>query len=159
MKKSERILLAVALMAIGILAILLKDTFIGLLMTLLGGGLAVWGGADIFRKNQPLGVVKLLSGGLLVLCGWTVVEAVLYVLAGLVLAFGVLCLCEKIKRGVRCASAWQTVWEYALPALCIAIGILLLFHRSGMGNFVFIACGVLTVTIGGILLAEAFSKE
>ncbi len=159
MKKTEKILLAISLIALGVLAILLRDTFIGLLMTLIGGALAVWGVVDIFRKNLPIGIVKIVTGLLLILCGWAITEAVVYILAGLVLTFGILYLCDTFKRGARCPSFWAAVWEYSLPVLSILVGGLLLFHRGSMVNFVFISCGVLTIAIGGILLAEALSKD
>ncbi len=159
MKKTEKILTAIALMAFGLLCILLKDRFIGLLMTLVGGGLIVLGVVDIFRGGVALGIVKICSGGLLVLCGWVVVEAVLYVLAGLLLTVGILAVYDKIKRKGSCGGFWRAAWEYAVPALCIAIGTLLLLHRSSMVTFVFVVSGLLTVCIGGLVLAEALYKE
>ena len=82
MKKSEKIIAAVLTMALGLLFILLKDAFIGVLMTLLGAGLIVLGVVDIVNKLVPPAVVKMVSGTLVILCGWALVEAVLYILAG-----------------------------------------------------------------------------
>ncbi len=159
MKKSEKIISALVLMALGITFLVLKDNFIGILMTIAGVGFIVLGAVDAIGRCFPLAIIKTLSGALLIICGWAVVEAVLYILSGLLLVFGTLLLCEKIKSGRYCSSFWRGVLEYATPTICISIGILLLFHNSAIVGFVFIFSGVLTIAEGGILLFDAFSEE
>ncbi len=159
MKKSEKLISALLTIALGILFILLKDRFIGILMTVVGLVLIALGIVDIVNRYFPTAIVKIISGLLLVICGWAVVEAVLYVLSGLLLVFGTLLLYSKIKDRVRCATAWLTVLEYVTPSICIAIGILLLFHKSGVMDLVLIVSGILTVIEGGILLLNTFLEE
>ena len=81
MKKSEKIISAVLTMVLGVLFIVLKMDFVGLLMTLLGAGLIVFGIVDLIEKLVPPAVVKMVSGVIVIVCGWVLVEAVLYILA------------------------------------------------------------------------------
>ncbi len=159
MKKSEKIISALVLMAVGILFIILKDSFIGILMTVVGVGLIVLGIMDIFDKNIPQAVIKIVAGLVLIICGWAIVEAVLYILAGILLVLGVLLLYDQVKNRVSCHSLLEKVLAYATPTVCIVIGILLLFQMESMLNFIFIVSGILTVLEGGVLLLAAFIEE
>ena len=159
MKKSEKIFLSLAAMAIGVLLIVLKDNFIGILMTVAGLCLIVFGIVDLFKKCVPPGVVKIVTGLLVILCGWFVVEAVLYVVSAFLLVFGILSLYDKIKQKFKCSTLLRTIMEYAVPSICIAIGILLLFHRGKIVDFIFIFSGILALAEGGVLLFNAFSEE
>ena len=155
MKKSEKIIAALLTMALGILFIILKDAFIALLMTIAGISLIALGVIDLVNKIVPPAVVKMVAGALVILCGWVLVEAVLYILAAILLIFGILLLYYNIKNNVRGCNLWETVLQYVTPSICIAIGILLLFHTGAIVNFVFVASGVLAVVEGCIMLYEA----
>ncbi len=159
MKKSEKLITALVLMALGVLFIILKDNFIGILMTVAGVSLIVLGIVDVINGGLPQAIVKIVSGLLLIICGWAVVEAVLYILSGILLIFGMLWLYDKIKNGTSCSALWQTVLEYVMPSVCIAIGFLLLFHRSGAVGLILTLCGILAIIEGAILLIDAFMEE
>ncbi len=159
MKKTEKIIASILIMALGVLFILLKDAFISLLMTLLGVGLIVFGIIDIVHKLVPPAVVKIVSGVLVIVCGWALVEAVLYILSGALLVFGILLLYQKVKLRVCGVDFLRTVLEYATPVIAILIGVLLLFHHAAFVNFVFIFSGVLLLLEGGVLLFEGLTEE
>ena len=159
MKKTEKIIAAVCTVAFGVLLIVLKDNFIGILMTVAGLCLIALGIADFANRLIPPAIIKTVVGAFVIFCGWVVVEAVLYILAAALLIFGILLLYDKIKHKISCYSALGIVIEYALPALCIAVGILLLFHGGTASNFIFVLSGLLTVLIGAILMLDAISQE
>lgn len=159
MKKSEKILAALFTMALGILFIVLKGSFISILMTVIGAGLILLGVVDLVNKLVPPAVIKIVSGVLVIVCGWVIVKAVLYLLAGVLLIFGILVLYDKLKNNVRGCNLWQTLIEYATPTICIAIGILLLFHSGAVVNFVFIASGCLAILEGGVMLLDALTND
>lgn len=159
MKKSEKIISAILMMVLGVMFIILKDKFIGLLMTVAGISLIVLGVADLIENLVPPAVIKIVSGILVIVCGWVVVEAVLYILAGVLLVFGILLLYDEIKNKEGCERLWQTLLRYAVPVICIAIGILLLFHRGEMIEIVLIISGCLIFLEGGILLFNALIEE
>ena len=159
MNKSEKIIAAALTMALGVLFIVLKGTFIELLMTLLGACLIVLGVVDIINKLIPPAVVKMVSGTLVIICGWLIMEAVLYILAGLLLVCGILMLYQKIKLRVCGVNFWKTVLEYATPIIIILIGVLLLFNRAEFVNAIFIISGLLIFIEGGLLLYEAYIED
>lgn len=159
MKKSERIISAILTMVIGVLLITMKDNFIGLLMTVAGGCLIILGIIDVFHRVVPPAVVKIVVGVLIIVCGWALVRAVLYIVSAILLIGGILILYDKIKRKYRCVSIVYTVCEYAIPSVLIFIGALLLFHQAKAVNLIFILSGIFTVIEGGLLLLDAFSQD
>ena len=146
-------------MIFGILLMVMKDNFIGVLMTIAGLALMVLGIVDIFQRLIPPAVVKMVSGVLLIVCGWALVEAVLYVLSAMLLIAGILLLYDKIRKRVVCETIWWTVLEYTLPCICIVIGGLLLFHQVLTVQIIFIIVGLLTLLEGALLLVETFIEE
>ena len=159
MKKSEKITAAILTMVVGVLLIAMQDNFIGLLMTIAGVCLIVLGVVDIFHRFIPPAVIKIVSGILIIVCGWVLVEAVLYVIAAMLLIAGVLLLYDKIRKRVVCDSLFKTILEYALPSVFILIGIFLLFHQAVALEIIFVVTGILTLVEGAILLIEAFDEE
>ena len=159
MKKSERIITAILTMIFGILLMVMQDNFIGLLMTIAGLTLIVLGIVDIFQRFIPPAVVKIVSGILIIVCGWVLVEAVLYVISALLLIAGILLLYDKIRKRLFCETLWQTILEYALPSMCVLIGGLLLFHQAFAIEIIFIISGLLTLLEGILLLVEALEIE
>ena len=146
-------------MVFGVLLIIMQDNFIGILMTIAGVCLIALGAVDIFQSFIPPAVIKFVSGILIIICGWVLVEAILYVIAALLLIAGILSLYDKIRKGVKCNAMWQTILVYALSCICILIGVLLLFHQAFTVKIIFILSGSLTVIEGGLLLVEAFQEE
>ena len=61
MNKTERIIAAVATMAFGVLLIVLQGKFIGLLMTVAGICLIVWGVLDFLHHLIPPAVIKIVA--------------------------------------------------------------------------------------------------
>ena len=159
MNKTEKIIAAVATMAFGVLLIVLQGKFIGLLMTVAGICLIVWGVLDFLHHLIPPAVIKIVAAVLIIVCGWALVEAVLYIAAALLLIAGILMLYDKIKKRVCCDNWYFTVLEYAVPALFILIGLLLLFHQAATLKVIFVICGILTIIDGGLLLADAFLED
>ena len=159
MKRIEKITAAILTMAVGILLMIMQDNFIGVLMSIVGACLIVLGLVDIFHRFVPPAVVKIVSGVLIIICGWALVEAVLYVVSALLLIAGILLLYDKIKKRVRCDALWATILEYALPSVFVVIGGLLLFHQAVAVEIIFVITGILTLLEGGVLLIDAFIEE
>ncbi|MBO4940293.1 MAG: DUF308 domain-containing protein [Clostridia bacterium] len=155
MKQSERIISAVATVAVGIILIVLRATFIEVLMTIAGLILIVLGVIDLIQKMIPPAVFKIVVGIIVIICGWAIVEAVLYVVAAVLLIAGILLLYDKIKHRVRCHNTFFTILEYAKPCIMLLIGGLLLFNQTGIIDFIFITSGILTLIEGAIMLAHA----
>ena len=159
MRKSEKIISALLMMVLGVMFIILKDKFIGLLMTVAGISLIVLGMTDLVERLVPPAVIKIVSGILVIICGWLVVEAVLYILAGILLVLGILLLYDQIKNKEGCDSLLKSFLQYAVPIICIAIGILLLFHRGNWMDIVLIISGCLIFVEGAIVLFNAWIED
>lgn len=159
MKKTEKIIAAILTMAVGVLLIVLQNNFIGLLMTIAGVCLIVLGALDVFHREVPPAVVKIVTGALIIVCGWALIEAVLYIVAALLLIAGILLLYDKIKKRVVCDTLLLTALEYAVPSLFVLIGFLLLFHQAVAIEIIFVFSGILTLIEGGVLLANALLEE
>lgn len=159
MKKTEKIIAAVCTVAFGVLLIVLKDNFIGILMTVAGLCLIALGVADFVNRLTALAIIKTVAGAFVIFCGWVVVEAVLYILAAALIVFGILFLYYQIKHKTTCANGYEVLLDYVLPALCIAAGILLLFHSGVAASFIFVLSGILIILIGAILILYAIAEE
>lgn len=158
-KRSEKIIGALLVMALGILLIVMKNQFIGILMTVAGVSLILLGVVDIFNKCVPPSIIKIVSGALVIICGWVAVRAVLYIVSAVLLIGGILLLYDKIKNGTKNTQLPYVICEYAKSILCIVIGVLFLFHRGTAVVFVFNVGGSLALLEGGVLLIDAFSEQ
>lgn len=159
MKKTEKILCSLFTIALGVLLVVLKGDLISIIMTVLGVGLLALSVLDLFRKQFPPAVVKGVGGIVVVLCGWVIVSAVLYIVAGILLIVGILLLYEKIKRGNSCDGILEVLCEYVAPALCIVIGVLLLFNQRNTADWVFVISGIFSSAVGGILFVGAIVSD
>lgn len=159
MKQSEKIVSAIVTVALGVLLIVLRSDFISILLTIGGIALIALGAIDLFNRLVPPAVVKIVAGGLIIFCGWVVVQAALYVLAAALLIAGILLLYDKVKNKVRCRTLLYTILDYASCALLIVVGFLLLFNQGNTVDWVLIVSGILTVAEGSILLVGAFSQD
>lgn len=158
MKKSEKLITALLTIAIGVLLLVLRGELISILMTVVGVALIVLGVMDLISRAIPAAVIKLVCGIAIIVCGWVVVKAVLYVFAVLLIILGILIIYYNIKRRVKGCTPFQTVCKYAVPIICIVIGVLLFFNGGVAVNVIFIVCGILTIIEGGLLLFNALSR-
>ena len=159
MTKTQKFLSAVFTVALGVMLIILRSEVISIAMTILGVGCIVLGIFDLVQKLIPPAVVKLVVGTIIIICGWIIVSAVLYVLAGILLIAGILFLYEKIRNRIQCQTWYLTLCEYAMPILCIVIGTLLLFNQGNTVNWVFVVSGIATILEGALLLIDALQTE
>lgn len=159
MKKTEKIITALLTIALGVLLIVLRGKLVSILMTVLGVGLISFGVMDLFSRLFPPAVIKLVVGLVVVLCGWVIVEAVLYVVAALLIIAGILLLYEKIRSKDTCATLFYTLCEYAIPAVFLVIGTLFLFNKGSGTTWVFYLSGAFTIVEGGLLLVGAFASD
>ena len=97
MKKTEKIVCAGAIMLFGVLFILLKSDLMSVLVTILGMAVFVFGIIDIVNQKIAWAVGKLIFGALIIVCAWTLLEAVLYLLAAGLLVLGILLLYDLIR--------------------------------------------------------------
>lgn len=159
MKKTEKILTAFLLIALGVVLAVLQGDLISILMTALGIGFIVLGCVDLYKSYILPAIVKCVVGVITILFGWILVGAVLYLLAAALIVFGIVLIYERIKCSEYKQNIWRIILYYAQPILLISIGFLLLFNQRETVAWIFVTCGVLTVLEGGILLTNALLDD
>lgn len=155
MTKTEKCIVAALTLVLGVLLIAFRENVIKIAVSAIGLFFIALGVRDFFNKSFPPAVIKAVTGIVIILFGIFAVQAVLYLLAGVLLIAGTLLLYERFKSRAYCVSTWQKVLSYALPAICIFIGILLLFNGGNTATWVFVVGGVFVVAEGGLLLIDA----
>ena len=159
MKKKEELFSALAIIGLGVLFIVLKANLIEIFLTIAGVALIVYGVVDLIQKSFPTAIVKGIVGVLIIVCGWLLVKAALYILSALLLIYGILTIYDRVKHKVCADSRWHTVLIYAMPGLCILIGALLLFNQGNTVDWVFVVVGILTVIEGGLWLLDSIWND
>lgn len=159
MKKTEKIVVALLTLLLGIALLILRGSLISVLMSVVGIVFIAFGIIQWIKGQIVLAIIKAVIGIVLIICGWTVVSAVLYVLAAAVMITGILLLYEQLKNQGCGATLLQKIAAFAYPIVCILIGFFLLFNNDNEAQWVFIFSGSLTVLEGGLLLLSAFALD
>ncbi len=159
MNKTEKIISAISAIVVGVLLIILKNGVLHVLNAVIGIVLLALGVLDLVKKEVKLGVIKCVIGGLILAFGWLILQAILYVFAALLLIVGVCWIYDLIRCGVKLTGDWRMILEFVKPALCLFIGVLLLFNQGGTVDWIFIVCGICTTIEGTLLLFTALANE
>ncbi len=155
MTKTEKLIISIVTITIGVLLIALQDVMVQVGTSIAGIIILVLGVLDLLSRETVIGMIKFVFGILVLVFGWLVTSAVLYVLAVAVMVLAAWWVYELWK--VRCIrlKSWGIAWRYLQPALLIAIGMLLFFHQGENKGWLFILTGVLTVLEGALLFGMA----
>lgn len=156
MNKSEKIISSVFTIALGVLLIAMKGEMISIFMTVLGIALISLGVIELLKKDITRAVIIGVLGGLIVFLGWTIVTAVVYVIAAIVLIVGILAVYDCIKARLKCLCLTEFLFLLAPSALCGLIGVLLFFNEL---EWCFWVVGSLTVLEGGLLFASSINEK
>ena len=144
---------------LGILFLILQDKVITVAMTILGVVLIVLAVLDLLDHQTFPAIVKAVFGVVVLVFGWAITTAALYILAAVLLIWGIYELYAKLRVHLKGNSVWLTVMLYIAPILNILLGLLLLFNQNGTVAWVFIVTGVLLIVDGVMLLCSAFRKK
>lgn len=151
--KTERLAYAVLTIVIGMLFVIFKNKIISIVTTLLGIALIVSAVNDIIKKRVVPFIIKGVSGIFVIVFGWLLMSAALYVFAVLLLIYGIILMYLTVKnnRGVELSDK---ILNYVNPVLCSLAGFFLLFNQNGAISWIFVFCGVLLVIEGIIALVQ-----
>ena len=156
MNKSEKIISSVFTIALGVLLIAMKGEMISAFMTVLGIALISLGVIEFLKKDITRAVIIGVFGGLIIFLGWTIVTAVVYVLAAIVLIVGILAVYDCIRFRSKCFCVAEFLFSLAPSALCVLIGVLLFFNEL---EWCFLVVGSLTVLEGGLLFVTSINEK
>ena len=128
---------------IGILLIVLKAGSLGILMTAVGALLIIMGLMDIFgQKDLTKGIVELLLGAGIIVCGWLVADIVLLVLGVVLIVKGAMELFKNFKKGFVANLS---------SIVLLVIGILLVIAKWALMDVMCIVAGVIFI-INAVLI-------
>lgn len=152
MKFSDRLVIAILAIILGALFIAYKNTVISIAMTILGIALIALSIIDFVNKNDLNGVIKAIAGIALIVFGWLLVSVVLYLLAVLLIVYGAISIYKLFNENCK------TFFDFLPHALCLLIGLCLLFNQGGTIAWVFIVTGVALIVHGVITLIEELKQ-
>ncbi len=155
MKKTEKLIAAIVTVGLGILLIVLEGRTVQVLTSIFGVLLLALGILDLVSKDYRLGAIKCVLGCLIIIFGYVILSAVLYLIAILLIGVAVWWFCELWRTGCLRWNGWAALLQYAQPILLAAVGVFLLFHGAENMEWVFIVSGILTVIEGSLLFVSA----
>lgn len=155
MKRTEKLIAAIATVAVGILLIVLKEATVQIITSIVGVLLIVLGVLDWISRDTRFGALKILIGIALLAFGWLVDVAVLYIAAICLFIVAIWWIYELWRTRLVRSLCGTAVFLYAQPVLLLLIGLFLLFHQLENSGWVFITAGILTTVEGAMLFASA----
>ena len=114
---------------------------------------------NLLNRLVPPAVIQIVIGIVIIVCGWVLVEAVLYLLAAALLIIGGLLLYDKLKNRVHYIKPWMQIFDYALPIGMLLIGGLFLFNQTAAKDVLLVICGILTILEGAVLLVNTLLED
>ena len=152
MKFSDRLVIAILAIVLGALFIAYKSAVISIAMTVLGITLIALSVVDFVNKDDLHGVINAVSGIVAIVFGWLLVSVALYVLAVLLIVYGAVSIYKLFNANCKVPL------EFLPHALCLLIGLCLLFNQGGTIAWVFIVSGVALIVHGVITLIDELKK-
>ena len=129
------VLTAIGYAIIGVLLIILRGGSLDILMTVIGALLIIMGLVDVFKGNEKLkGIVMVLAGTAIILCGWLATEIVLLVFGIVLVLKGGMELIKNFRSGLMAILA---------PIMTVIIGILLIIAKWTMLDMLCLIAGII----------------
>ena len=120
-------------------------------MTAVAFYLIVTGILALSKKMTNTGVIYLVCGLIVLFFGWVFVSVAVYVIAALLLIYGILQLINVSKLRIKGFK------KYLEPILNIVIGLCFLLNLGNTINWIFYVLGILFIVEG--ILTLLFSKR
>lgn len=148
---NNKLFRALMYIVLGVLFIALKGEVISIAMTAIAFYLIVSGILALSKRMTTTGVINLVFGLIVLFFGWVFVSVAVYVIAALLLIYGILQLINVSKLRIKGYK------KYIEPTLNIIIGLCFLLNLGGTINWIFYLLGILFIIEG--ILTLLFSKR
>ena len=142
--KEKNNLTAILYVVIGALLCVFRAGLLGWAMTAIGVILIAAAVLNFISMNVVGGAISLALGLFVILGGWLFLEILLLVIGILMLANGV--------RQLLALKGKQTALTYVRAALPAVFGLLLIFSKWAMMDWMFLIIGVLVLVDGVLML-------
>ena len=122
-------------------------------MTIMGVALIISSILDLIRKQGSQSIIKLVIGAVVIVFGWTLVSAALYIMAAVLLINSVM----QISTIAKMTKGFNL--SYLQPIMSLIVAICLLFNQGGTISWVFVVSGVCLIIEGVIAFFDSMKKE
>ena len=156
---SAKLLSAALTILVGILFLILKGSVISVAMTVIGVLLIATAIMNLVRKKYTACVIGAVLGVMVLCFGWLFLSVALYLLAAILLIYGILLLMEVAKRGVGRMGTLAAIIRLSQPVICILVAGCLLFNQGGTVDWVFIVSGLFLIVEGVLALGDALGLK
>lgn len=149
MKKDSQLLIRIGMIVLGVLFVFKRSGVIHTAITLIAAVLLLSAILDFIKKQTSSGVVK----GVIALCvmvfGWLFVELALYLIAALLLLYGIGQLIQTVKQKPG------GYLPYVVPVFSLIAGCCLLFNQGGTVDWIFVVVGIVLIVDGILSLGRS----
>lgn len=145
--KNGNTILAVALIATGVIFCALRAEFVSVLLSVVGTLVVLLGIFNLIEKHWAIGGVEIAVGIIVIVCGWLLVDISLLVLGIVLCIYGIYSLISQISL-FKSANVNDKVYILLSPIMYMIFGILLIVARWYMLDALFIVLGVMSILYG-----------
>ena len=149
MKKDSQLLIRIGIIVLGVLFVIKRSGVIHIAITMIAAVLLLSAIYDFIKKQTSNGVIK----GVIALCvrviGWMFVELALYLIAALLLFYGIGQLIQTVKQKPN------GYLPYAVPVFSLIAGCCLLFNQGGTVDWIFVVVGIVLIVDGILSLVRS----
>lgn len=145
--KNSNAILAVALIAVGVIFCALRSEFVSVLLSVVGTLVVLLGIFDLIEKRWTIGGVKMAVGIIVIVCGWLLIDVSLLMLGIVLCIYAIYSLISQISLFKR-AKINDKVFILLYPIVQFVLGILLIVARWYMLDAIFIVLGILLILYG-----------
>ena len=141
-KFPEGLVMALFMVALGILFLVMKSGVIGLAVTILGVALLVSAVLDFLNKDLTSCIIKAVIGVCVLVFGHLFVDVAVIVVAAVVLVYGILDIVDLVK------AKKKDVVDFIKPVVVVVIAAALLISKWLVFDWLFIVIGILFLAEG-----------
>ena len=141
-KFPEGLVMALFMVALGILFLVMKSGVIGLAVTILGVALLVSAVLDFLNKDLTSCITKAVIGVCVLVFGHLFVDVAVIVVAAVVLVYGILDIVDLVK------AKKKDVVDFIKPVVVVVIAAALLISKWLVFDWLFIVIGILFLAEG-----------
>ncbi len=149
MKKDSQLFMRIGMIVLGVLFVVKRSGVIHTALMLIAAILLLSAIFDFIKKQTGSGVTKAVIALCVVVFGWLFVELALYLIAALLLLYGIAQLIQTVRQKPK------GYLPYAVPVFSLIAGCCLLFNQGGTVDWIFVVVGIVLIVEGVLSLSRS----
>lgn len=156
MKLGKDLIFSILMIVVGILLVTMRSGAISLAVTILGVALVVLGILDILvnKKDLVVGCIEILIGILLIVFAWVLTGIVLFIVAAVLVLYGVYGIYLAIKGGIT--PLGKFILALIVPVIYLVAGIFLFMNGF---SWAFVVSGIILIIYGIMQAVQALTQN